>query len=218
MSLSGQAIVYTLRSGTSHAAVADRLHAKVALKERVTVGEYAGQLTVALSDVPMPQALHALESLLHDGRRNSHTGAVLVEEPSVSGRTRRHLLLSLGDRQRTLLISMDLPDAAFRPDRAGSWPPGLPRPRAGRIGLALTLPARDAAFASFSVNRPASLTLREYNQRLEGAGWKPVSRESGTCIVYADKRGTRLAVFGVMTDRNGLTRAAVFVGGRTAGI
>ena len=216
--LSAQAIVYTLRSGTSGTAVADRLNAKVALRERVTVSGHAGQLTVALSDFALPQALRAMESLLEGRRHASATGTVLVEAPSVEGRAQRHLLLSLGAAQRTLLISIDLPDAALRPGHADSWPTDLPRPNAERIGLVITLPGRDAAFASFSVNRPAAAAFREYGRRLEDAGWRPVSRQPGTCTVFADKHVKRLAVFGVMTDRRGITRGAVYVGGNLPGL
>ena len=217
-SLSAQAVVYTLRTGTPRGDVTHRLNAKVALRERVTVGGHTGQLTVALSDFALPQALRAMGPLVEDHSHAPTTGTVLVEAPSVAGRTQRHLLLSLGAAGRTLLISIELPDAALDSARAGSWPSDLPRPPAERIGLVVTLPGRDATFASFTAGKPADAVFRAYGQRLESAGWRPVSREPGTCTVYADKRLKRLAVFGVMTDRQGISRGAVFVGGQIPGL
>ena len=213
-----QAIVYSLKPGARSGTVAERLEAKEALRERITVGDRAGSLTVAVTDLSLAQSVKALKALLQDGRHVANSGAFLIEAPPASGRTRRHLLLSLGRDRRTLLVSIDVPEDAFRAGGRRSWPRDLPRPTAQRVGLVVELPGRNSAFGSFTTHQSAALAFREYGARLESAGWRPVSREQGNCAVYTDKRRKRMAVFGVMPDKSGLTRGAVFVGGELPGL
>ncbi len=205
-----QAIVYTLRPGTGAGTLYERLGSRTVLEDDIVVNGHKGGLRVGTSSLAFADAVATIKALLVDYRHSAGARSLLLEEPSRKGRVVRHYVLSVGNAFDTLVFSVDLPAQALAKGREPVWPRRLPTPHADRVGLVLSLAGRDALFGSFVSGQSVSTVFRDYDARLQEAGWKKLSGHPRGGAVYVDRKMREMVTFAVLEGEAG-TRAAVFL-------
>lgn len=201
--------VYSLKPGVGRSSVESVLRTRQVLEDKIDVNGEQGKLQVGVTDLSLADALAHLKGLLLNYRHAASPSSILIETPPRRGMVTRYYILSMGERYKTLVFTMQIPQKALAKKSVNEWPRHLPQPRGAIIEPALKLGKHNLTMASFSAAAPPVVVYRDYDSLLRQDGWERLTGDQRQGGVYSRDNKQILVLNVIEDDRR--TRAAVVV-------
>ena len=199
--------VYSLRPGSSQAALKSALKAKEIIKDSVKVNGIDGELTVSVSS-PFDRIRSSLAAILKDFKHEKGRRSMLIDVPGERF-VHRYYILRISKKTETLVFEIKLPKRNDKADAESAWPKQLP-PASGDAEQIILMPKRELIWATFSSPLSPDRVFFSYEHKLKSAGYKVISTDNQNGGVYMHAESGRILVFNTV-DNQGETLAAVFV-------